>query len=221
VFTTRTQPAFRLVALVFAALLMAAAPAAAHSSKRHPRKHRHHVAAPAAAPAATIAIPSGPCANANTPALGAPVQEMRTAVECLVNQQRAKFRLPALKESTQLDQSAQGWTNQMVVQNIFTHGTDFQNRISAVGYDWSNVGENIASGFATPQSVVTAWMASTDHCQNILSPVYADVGTGVNSNPVLAVVSANATWTQDFGLLMTANQPSNNFGPANGCPYTT
>jgi hypothetical protein len=51
--------------------------------------------------------------------------------------------------------------------------------------------------------------------------VYANVGTGVNPNPVLAVVTANGTWTQDFGLLMSANQPSNNFGPANGCPYTT
>ena len=166
-------------------------------------------------------MPAGPCANANTPALGAPVQEMRTAVECLINQQRARFRLPALSESSRLDQSAQAWTNLMVVQNIFTHGTDFANRISAVGYDWSNAGENIATGFATPQSVVTAWMASPDHCQNILSPVYANVGTGVNPDPVLAVVTANATWTQDFGLLMSANQPSNNFGPANGCPYTT
>jgi hypothetical protein len=64
-------------------------------------------------------------------------------------------------------------------------------------------------------------MASTDHCQNILSPVYADVGTGVNPNPVLAAAGGNSTWTQDFGLLMTANQPSSNSGPANGCPYAT
>jgi uncharacterized protein YkwD len=221
VFTARTQRAFRSVALVAAALLTAASPAAAHNRHRHPRHRSHHAAAPSAKPAATIAVPTGPCANANSPALGSPVQEMRTAVECLINQQRARFRLPALSESTQLDQSAQSWTNLMVVQDIFTHGTDFANRISAVGYDWSNAGENIATGFATPQSVVTAWMASPDHCTNILSPVYANVGTGVNPNPVLAVVTANGTWTQDFGLLMSANQPSNNFGPANGCPYTT
>jgi len=221
VFTARTQRVSGLVALVAAALLTAASPAAAHSNHRHPRHHRHHAAAPAAKPAATIAVPTGPCANANTPAVGAPVQEMRTAVECLINQQRAKFRLPALSESSQLDQSAQSWTNLMVVQDIFTHGTDFADRISAVGYDWSNAGENIATGFATPQAVVTAWMASPDHCQNILSPVYANVGTGVNPNPVLAITSTDSTWTQDFGLLMTANQPSNNFGPANACPYTT
>jgi uncharacterized protein YkwD len=220
VLAPRTNPAFRFVALAFAALLIAAAPAAANSRRHHPRHRRHSapVAKPAAKPAAA---PSGPCANANTPAVGAPVQEMRNAAVCLINQQRARFRLPALTDSSQLDRSAQGWTNLMVVQDIFTHGTDFWNRISAVGYDWSNVGENIATGFATPQSVVTAWMASTDHCQNILSPVYANVGTGVNANPVLAITGTDSTWTQDFGLLMAANQPSNNFGPANGCPYTT
>lgn len=146
---------------------------------------------------------------------------MRAAVVCLINKQRAKFSLPVLSESSQLDSSAQSWTDLMVAQNIFTHGSEFWNRISQVGYDWSNVGENIATGFATPQSVVTAWMASPDHCKNILSPVYANVGTGVNPNPVQVAATADSTWTQDFGLLMSANQPSSNSAPANGCPYTS
>ena len=47
----------------------------------------------------------------HVPAAGAPVQEMRNAVVCLINQQRAKFRLPELTESSQLDTSAQGWTD--------------------------------------------------------------------------------------------------------------
>jgi uncharacterized protein YkwD len=228
VWTALTHHRYRFLALAVAALLAAAAPAAAQTARHHPRHHSHRhshrqshpPAAPAASPAATTTVPNGPCANATTPALVAPVQEMRAAVECLINQQRARFHLPALTESSQLDQSAQNWTNLMVVKNIFTHGTDFANRISAAGYDWSNAGENIATGFATPQAVVTAWMESTDHCQNILSPQYANVGTGVNPNPVLAVATGDATWTQDFGLLMSANQPSANFGPANGCPYS-
>jgi uncharacterized protein YkwD len=217
VFATLTHRGSRLVALALVSLLSAAAPAAAHGPHHRKHHHRRHVTTPTVA---TVAAP-GPCANANTPAAGAPAQEMRDAVVCLINQQRGKFRLPELTASSQLDRSAQGWTDQMVAQNVFTHGTDFSNRISAVGYDWSNAAENVGTGFATPQSVVTAWMASPDHCQNILSPVYADVGTGVNPNPVQAAATTGSTWTQDFGLLMSANQPSNNFGPANGCPYTT
>jgi len=34
--------------------------------------------------------------------------------------------------------------------------TDFASRISAVGSDWSNVGENIATGYTSPATVVRA-----------------------------------------------------------------
>jgi uncharacterized protein YkwD len=80
-------------------------------------------------------------------------------------------------------------------------------------------GENIASGFDTPNDVVTAWMASRDHCHNILDPLFADVGTGINPNPVSAVASGPATWTQDFGLKLLRKPASHNWAPANGCPY--
>ena len=142
---------------------------------------------------------------------------MRKAVVCLINQQRTSHHLPALREQPQLERSAQGWTNTMVLQNIFTHGTAFWNRISAVGYDWQVAGENIATGFSTPQQVVSAWMASPGHCRNILDPQYASVGTGISSLPVLSATSGPATWTQDFGLTMAQNFPSHNWGPADSC----
>ena len=197
--------------------LTSAVPAASAHPRHHKRPHRAraHQAAPQVQTPAVPAV----CANADTAAVGAPPQEMRNAVVCLINQQRAHFGLPVLTESSKLDGSAQAWTDLMVVKNIFTHGTDFWNRISNVGYFWSNVGENIASGFATPRDVVNAWMASPDHCRNILDPSYANVGTGVNPSPVLSAASDPATWTQDFGLLMMQKAPSTNSGPANGCPY--
>jgi uncharacterized protein YkwD len=94
-------------------------------------------------------------------------------------------------------------------------------RISAVGFNWSNAGENIATGYSTPASVVTAWMASTGHCQNILSPVFSQVGTGVRNKPIAGSGSSGGTWTQDFGLLMSQHAPSSNYAPAHGCPYTS
>ena len=107
----------------------------------------------------------------------------------------------------------------MVATGEFTHGTNFAGRISAVGYDWQTAGENIATGYDTPRSVVKAWMASTDHCHNILDPSFRDVGTGVNPAPVGNYASDPSTWTQDFGLLMTDSPLSGNQGPMNGCPY--
>ena len=89
--------------------------------------------------------------------------------------------------------------------------------LSAVGYNWSAAGENIATGFSTPWAVIKGWMGSTDHCRNILDPQFADLGVGVNSHRLGPY--GPSTWTQDFGLWMGHRAPSGNRGPQNGCPY--
>ncbi len=160
-----------------------------------------------------------PCRNATTPIANGGHLQMRNAVVCLINRQRRARGLPGLRASSQLDRSAQGWTNAMVSQSDFTHGTDFSARISAVGFEWSNAGENIATGFQTPASVVAAWMASTGHCQNILSPTFREVGTGVSDRSIAGASTLRGTWTQDFGLLMNQHPASGDWGPADGCPY--
>jgi uncharacterized protein YkwD len=203
--------AVKALPLLTAAALLASAPTAgantmkSHSPRahialivRHSREHNH-------------------CAGENTPATAASKAQMRAAVVCLINQQRAARHLPTLHANSRLDNSAQRWTNTMVATNEFTHGVNFASRISAAGFHWSFAGENIASGFATPHDVVRAWMASTDHCQNILSPTYSDVGTGVTAHGVLGEPAS--TWTQDFGLWMGHSAPSHNSGPSAGCPY--
>jgi uncharacterized protein YkwD len=166
-------------------------------------------AGPAAAHAA-----ARPCANANTPTTSASQETMRTAVVCLINQQRTSRGLPALKTSQRLNRSAQEWTNAMVSSGGFDHGDDFSARITAVGFRWSAAGENIATGFQTPSQVVTGWMGSPGHCRNILDPDYASVGTGVVDRVVGPDHLGKATWTQDFGTTMGTRDPSDNWGPA-------
>jgi uncharacterized protein YkwD len=144
---------------------------------------------------------------------------LQHAVVCLINQQRRARGLPALRQSRLLNRSAQGWTNKMVAHSYFSHGADFGARISSVGFNWSNVGENIATGFGTPAGVVRAWMASTGHCQNILSPTFRYVGTGLSGRAIAGHSSHPGTWTQDFGLGMGERRASGNWSPAVGCPY--
>jgi uncharacterized protein YkwD len=178
--------------------------------RRKPRRQRHTTV--------RRAQTLQPCTAADTPITAASAATMRAAVLCLVNQQRALHSLPALHESRLLDTSAQVWADTMVATGLFSHGTNFTSRIDATGYFWSDVGENIATGFTTPRAAVRAWMASAGHCENILDPTFADVGTGVQTHP-LGNYSAG-TWTQDFGLLMGQSDPSQNTGPARGCPYS-
>ncbi len=159
----------------------------------------------------------GSCPNADTPIAHAQREQMQRAVVCLINVQRAERHLPKLIASPRLDRSAQGWTNTMIGEGEFSHGSAFMNRISAVGFDWSNVGENIATGYETPEAVVSAWMASPGHCANILDPVYREVGTGVDNRWIHGASNVDGTWTQDFGLLMGQHPLSENFGPAHAC----
>jgi uncharacterized protein YkwD len=204
VFTTLTVVGGAALAVVPAATATAPAKAATH--KKHHRRHHHAQAA-------------NGCAGANDRVGRTSNQVLRSAVVCLINQERAAHHLPALQSSPRLNNSAQGWTNAMVSSDQFTHGTNFAGRISAAGYVWRSAGENIATGYATPRTVVRAWMASTGHCQNILNPTYRNIGTGVSTRSVKGYASGAGTWTQDFALGMHQSPPSGNFAPANGCPY--
>lgn len=153
------------------------------------------------------------CASANTPASIGPRAALKAAVVCLINRQRTTHGLPTLQEDSRLDRSAQTWTDTMVATQQFDHGVNFAARITAAGYVWSSAGENIATGYDTPAQVVSAWMASPGHCQNILNPQYRSVGTGVVDQAIPGFSSAPATWTQDFALPMGASAPSNNWAP--------
>jgi uncharacterized protein YkwD len=157
------------------------------------------------------------CAGANTDITAAAPSEMRDAVLCLINEQRSAAGLPKLIASDKLDRSAQGWTDSMVDSDEFTHGSAFMDRISATGFDWTTVGENIATGYETPASVVRAWMHSPGHCANILDPSYREVGTGVSARRIPRASTVLGTWTQDFGRLMGQPALSGNYGPADAC----
>jgi uncharacterized protein YkwD len=158
------------------------------------------------------------CPYADVPVGSAPLATLRAAALCLTNQERAAHGLPGLRASARLNLVAERQTHAMVASGDFTHGTNFTLRFSTVGYDWRAAGENIATGYSTPRSVVAAWMASTDHCRNILDPTFRDAGTGATTASVGADVSPG-TWTEDFGLAMGQSPASRNTRPQNACPY--
>lgn len=111
----------------------------------------------------------------------------------------------------------------MVSRDFFGHGgTTGSNpgaRISAAGFDWGAYGEAISTGFSTPWNAVAGWLASTEHCQILLSPSYRFVGIGVDAQGVAGWTNESGTWTADLALPLGWGSPSGNWGPANGCPY--
>lgn len=184
-----------------------------HHHRRHRHRHRHHGQGARSARGRGWRVePPRECTDADTPAGKATTERLTAAVNCLINQERAKFGLPALRVSPKLTQSAQGWADYLGVSGQFFHGNVF-GRITAAGYDWGEAGEDLAGGYITPRDVVAGWMGSREHCQNILWPDYTDMGAGLNTDP------GGPIWNQDFALLITENAPANDFAPQRGCPY--
>lgn len=181
---------------------------------------RIHVTLPIVVASAALALALAPaagatCAGSDLTYSVANEAQMADAVTCLVNAERTARGLPALSRDTRLDSAARGHSADMAGNDYFDHdsqdGTKFSARITNVGYTWVAAGENIAAGQRTPKSVMTAWMASTGHCQNILSGAYADIGVGLAPGG-----SYGLYWTQDFAR-RSGGAPS--AGAASGCPF--
>ncbi len=178
-----------------------------------------------------VGFPAGAhaaCANVdvkvNSGADAATVDGARRAVSCLVNQERVRYGLPALTVDTRLQAAAQQHTDDMLARNFFNHtnpdGKGPAERVSAQGYQWGSVAENIAAGQNSPRDVVDSWMRSTGHCQNILSPENSQIGVGLQPLPPAKNNGLGAEWTQVFARPIDEEAQSTDNGPQNSCPLT-
>lgn len=122
------------------------------------------------------------------------------AVWTLTNQERSENGLSGLSFNGDLVASARAHSADMAAQDYFNHtaldGSSPGDRIAATGYDANSWGENIAAGYATPESVVEGWMNSPGHRANILNSNFCDIGVGY-------AYDGDSTyghyWTQNFG----------------------
>ncbi|MGA8094333.1 MAG: CAP domain-containing protein [Steroidobacteraceae bacterium] len=130
-------------------------------------------------------------------------------VLALTNQARAQARncgsrrfppAPPLALAAALTRAARAHSRDMVVWDFFTHaGSDGSNpgeRVTRAGYRWSMVGENIASGAATAREAVAGWLASPEHCANIMTAGFRQMGVAFAVDPMNPQV---IDWTEDFG----------------------
>ena len=98
----------------------------------------------------------------------------------LVNEERAKAGLSALKLDLKASQAAQVRAEE--IGSHFSHtrpdGRSCYTALKEAGVSYRAAGENIAKGQKTPEAVVTAWMNSAGHRANILSENFTAIGVG-------------------------------------------
>lgn len=113
-------------------------------------------------------------------------------VVTLVNQERTNAGLKPLVNNSSLsamalDKAKDMYNNHYFDHNSPTYGSPFD-MMNAYGIRYTYAGENIAMGQQTPQDVMTAWMNSAGHRQNILNPNYTQIGASYY----------NGAWVQEF-----------------------
>jgi uncharacterized protein YkwD len=183
---------------------------------------RRRLAAVAALAALALCAPAtaraDDCAGADVVPAADNVAVVDQATLCLLNQQRAAQGVGPLAENAQLSSASTGYSQRMVAQSFFAHespdGGTLVDRLTGAGYlgddDPWLVGENIGwgqGGLATPRSMVSAWMNSPGHRENLLSSDYSEVGLGLAlGTPVDH--SWGATYTTDFGASAKAPAPA-------------
>jgi uncharacterized protein YkwD len=144
------------------------------------------------------------------------LEEIHSAVLCLVNKKRAESGETPLRLSGQLERAAEGHGREMISEDYFGHvspsGETPVDRIRTTGYIPGGlvgyvIGENLAwgtLGLATPRAIVEAWIASPGHLANILEGSYRQTGIGVAPNAPAALDGGEpgATYVQDFGVIV-------------------
>jgi uncharacterized protein YkwD len=106
----------------------------------------------------------------------------------LVNKERAKADLPALRPHPLLFKAARAHSANMAKQRKMEHVLDGKRpaqRVEEVGYNWSKIAENLITADQTDvplEKIVAAWMGSKDHRENILLKDVTETGLGIATN---------------------------------------
>ena len=187
-----------LLLTVTAALILSAT---AGAKGAHSARLNTEVTAPVFSPVEVA--PEEACPNQTN--LGLSAEEQASVVLCMTNYARAINGLAPLKSNTQLGRAASQKSIDILGCGEFSHyacGRNFFFWDQKFGYlkgCWK-VGENIAWGtgtLATVRSIVTRWLESTEHHENILGP-YKEIGIGLRVGKLEGYEGA-AVWTESFG----------------------
>ncbi|HRH18987.1 MAG TPA: CAP domain-containing protein [Aquabacterium sp.] len=126
---------------------------------------------------------------------------LEAQVLTLINAERAALGLDAVLLDLGLDQAAEAHSLDMATNRCFSHdscnGGLWSTRIKGYYNENTALGEIIAAGYATAESVVAGWMNSPGHKANILDASFKVAGVGlvngVTGSPY------QTYWTVDFG----------------------
>lgn len=152
------------------------------------------------------------CGRTNIAPAAATDHQLRSSTLCLINRIRENRGIPPLAYNEALRHSATAHSINMVRSGIFSHygpsGSTPATRVARAGYlarvSYFRLAENIGAGegrrYGSPAAIVSLWMHSAGHRENLLDRGLHDFGIGVaRGNPFGGSRQASATYTLDLG----------------------
>lgn len=125
----------------------------------------------------------------------------------LTNKEREEAGLAKLQVDSKLTEAALAKAQYMLAKNYWAHtapdGTEPWKFVNDAGYKYRFAGENLARDFATPESAVSAWLASPSHRDNLLSSRYQDIGVAAVKGELAGVQTTLIV--QFFGTKMSSS----------------
>jgi uncharacterized protein YkwD len=146
--------------------------------------------------------PAGACPGSTDRAAAARVQER--AVRCLVNWARARHRQTRLSQSRPLHRAAALKGHGVVACRQISHtpcGSDISATVRRAGYEFASFAENLyvgSLGAASAREVMSAWLQSPGHRDNILHPGFRDLGTALVRADGVFYEGAAVVWIVAF-----------------------
>jgi uncharacterized protein YkwD len=146
--------------------------------------------------------PAGTCRGENDARASLAVQAR--AIACLVNWARAQDRHTRLKSRAALRRAAALKSRTVASCGQVSHtpcGTDFRAAVSEAGYRFVRYGENLFAGpwgRVSPRDVVSAWLRSPPHRENVLGFRFRDFGVAPARAHGLLGPGDAVVWTAAF-----------------------
>lgn len=103
------------------------------------------------------------------------VEQIQALILNEVNNARTQYSRPPVKLSPRMNLVAQSWSNQQAAEKRMYHNPNYSKQVPS---GWSWVGENVAAG-QSAENVVSGWMNSPGHRDNILKYGATDMGIAV------------------------------------------
>jgi uncharacterized protein YkwD len=123
----------------------------------------------------------------------------------LISAYRAQNGLGPVSVDPRLMRAAASYARVMGERDQIGHklGGSLPKRVTAAGYHWGYVSENLAASFSTLDDAMQGWKASPGHRQNLLSPLATEIG-------VAAVATTPGSDHRNYwALILATPQPDN------------